>query len=691
MPFRRHFLMSCSGAALLALLTAPGATAQQTQSPIILDTVVLRAGVPKVEAEVPQSVTVVDSEELAEIEPGSITEALVMVPGVSNVGSSSFFGQQFNIRGFGGGIAASESGIVQLLDGEKKYYESYRQGALFVEPDFLKRIEVLRGPGSSTLYGSGALGGVIAMDTIEPSDLLAEGATFGGRVKLGYASNPETWMGSAALAWRPAEDFEALLGVAWRQLGSTEDNDGNDIIRANSKTPNLLLKAKKQFGDHYVKFSYQQLEAKGDNQDFDQLNGAQRNLFYPGFSWGVGDITTRDQTARLEWGYNPADNQYVDLKISLSYTDTMKNVEQGDDPAEPIMASLLGKRSYELWRLRAVNVADLSFGDITHYLTAGAEISRQDRTSSSISSSHPEANTNIAAIYALSELTRGQLTINTGLRIERQRTSPKDSVTVTDEKLNETSVEPQIAAIYRLDESWSVFGSIASVSRMPTVDELYDSRGSGAPGMLGAASPDLKPEKAINVEAGFSFAGSDVIAAGDVLTVKTTLFHNLIRDRIERTNAPAPTPSYENIAKAKLWGGEIEAAWQRDRLELGAALSIVEGEDGDGQDLNTLPNNRLVLAAGWQVNDAWKIGARTTLAAGRDKVPSEIFPTGGRRAGYAVHDIFAQWTPTSGPAAGVEVHVGIDNVTNHAYTPAAWESAGPAAGRNFKLSVARRF
>ena len=49
-------------------------------------------------------------------------------------------------------------------------------------------------------------------------------------------------------------------------------------------------------------------------------------------------------------------------------------------------------------------------------------------------------------------------------------------------------IEPQIAAIYRLNDSWSAFGSLARVERLPTADELYDSFMGGAP------SPDLLRE-----------------------------------------------------------------------------------------------------------------------------------------------------------------------------------------------------
>lgn len=673
---KKQYIVSLLLAGTAAVI--PGIGFTQDAETVTLDPIVLRAGQPRVASEVPQSVTVVGEEELTEIGPATIGEVLDVVPGVSGVGSSSFFGQAFNIRGIGTGIAASESSIIQLVDGEKKYYENYRQGSLFVEPDFLKRVEVLRGPGSSTLYGSGALGGVIAMETIEPGDLLAEGRSFGGRAKLGFASNPGTALGSVALAWRPNDTTEALAAFALRKLDDTEAPDGDTLVRANSLTPNLLLKANHQRGDHRFRFSYQELSAKGDDQDFNQLEGAQVGLF-PGFpGWGVGDILTRDKTAKAVWEYNPADNRFVDMAVTLSYTDTLKRIEQGNIPAEPIMPSFLGERSYGLWTLRATNTADLSTDTFEHFLTAGAEISRQDRTSTVPSSSHPEALTDRRAVYALSEITYGPLTVNTGLRIERQKTSPKGSVTATSEAVNETAVEPQIAAIYRLNDDWSVFGSLARVDRLPTADELYDSF------MGGAASPDLKPESGRNIEAGVSWRGQDIWESGDEAALKLTLFHNRISDMIVRTNEPAPSTAYINVAKATLKGGEIEASYARGPLSASAGLSFVSGKDGDGELLDSLPNNRVVIGANYQMNAAWKFGGFSTFAAGRDK------PDGERRAGYAVHDLYALWTPQDGVLADLEVRLGADNVTNKTYVPATW-TTGPAPGRNWTVSVSRAF
>ena len=254
----------------------------------------LRAGAEKGALSVPQSVTVIERQAPADLAPASIGDVLVQVPGPANPGGAGLFGQGFNIRGFGAtGTAASEAGIVQRIDAERTYSESYCQGFLFVEPDFLKRVEVLRGPGSSTLHGAGALGGVIAMETIDADDRIAPGANSGGRVRLGHASNPGTGFGSLAWGWRT--DTGAVTAFAYRIIGGTRDADGRTIVRANADTPNLLLKARQQRGDPWVEASSLHLEAKGDDQNLNQLEGPQPCLFRGCTGWGVGDILTRDR------------------------------------------------------------------------------------------------------------------------------------------------------------------------------------------------------------------------------------------------------------------------------------------------------------------------------------------------------------------------------------------------------------
>lgn len=148
---------------------------------------------------------------------------------------------------------------------------------------------------------------------------------------------------------------------------------------------------------------------------------------------------------------------------------------------------------------------------------------------------------------------------------------------------------------------------------MPTGDELYDSFLGGAP------SPDLTEGIGRNLEAVISDAASDLWSQGDRLAVKVTLLRNHIRDRIERTNAPFPTPAYVNIDRAYLCGEELEASCASGNWQLGAPIAMVSGQDQDSADLDSLRNDRLTLNATWRAGPpcGWVRAARWPPGATR--------------------------------------------------------------------------
>lgn len=65
-------------------------------------------------------------------------------------------GQSFNMRGIGSD-ASDQNRIIITVDGAEKYGELYRLGQSFGEPELYKRVEILPGPASSALHGSGDL------------------------------------------------------------------------------------------------------------------------------------------------------------------------------------------------------------------------------------------------------------------------------------------------------------------------------------------------------------------------------------------------------------------------------------------------------------------------------------------------------------------------------------------------------
>lgn len=120
--------------------------------------------------------SVITTEDIEAEQPQSVDDLLQNLPNVELFSGPRRIGEEANIRGF------SDERIVTTLDGARQNFSIGHQGRFFLEPDLLKQIEVYRGP-NSALYGSGSLGGVIALTTKDASDFLEPGRMLGARLK----------------------------------------------------------------------------------------------------------------------------------------------------------------------------------------------------------------------------------------------------------------------------------------------------------------------------------------------------------------------------------------------------------------------------------------------------------------------------------------------------------------------------
>jgi len=109
----------------------------------------------------PQSVSVITSQEMQTHQPLSVKEALGYTTGVmvGNRGASNVI-DALSIRGF------SETNTNQYLNGLKLQGDNYSEFA--VDPYFLERVELMRGP-TSVLYGKSNPGGIVSMVSKRPT------------------------------------------------------------------------------------------------------------------------------------------------------------------------------------------------------------------------------------------------------------------------------------------------------------------------------------------------------------------------------------------------------------------------------------------------------------------------------------------------------------------------------------------
>ncbi|SDE75871.1 iron complex outermembrane recepter protein [Variovorax sp. CF079] len=113
--------------------------------------------------ETPQSISVVTKRQLEDQKPRAINEALNYTPGAFTglVGSSNRY-DYVALRGFKDSSVDST-----LLDGLRMLSDQGSYTSMQVDPYFLERIDVVRGP-ASVLYGRASPGGVVALTSMTP-------------------------------------------------------------------------------------------------------------------------------------------------------------------------------------------------------------------------------------------------------------------------------------------------------------------------------------------------------------------------------------------------------------------------------------------------------------------------------------------------------------------------------------------
>lgn len=649
-----------------------------------LDLLVVGAGQEKVAIDTPQAVTVLDQEAIDDAQASTISELFNQVPGVNNAGGERLTGQSFNIRGIGTGAASDESKIIVTVDGAVKFHEQYRVGSFFSDPELYKSVEVLRGPASSTLYGSGAFGGVVNFTTKDPDDFIREGQTAAIRLKSQYETNIGGVMTSVIGAYAFSDQTSLLLNGNYRQSQNAIGGSGNTIGGTEAASLSGLAKLVHKFGDaneQVFKASYQQWQSNADDTKYDQVSSS--------FATGTVDRDVIDQTLVFSYENPASDNPFLDLKANLSYSNT--KVEQSDATGSGSQLYEDGEHAYRTWSAKLENTFEAEGDLFQNFLTVGTQLSHQTRVAETTSGAigyHPEGTDAKLGLFVQDELiVADKLTFIPGVRFDFARLDPDGSISGASTQ-NDVSISPKIAAMFELNDTFSVFGSIAHTERMPTLDELFST--SARAGAVKTPSLGLKKEKSNNYEIGFSADVNDLVSEGDSFKVKTTGFYNDLKDLIE-TNSGNNVSYYKNVGEARILGFEVEGAYEAEYAFASFAFSRLFGENMvDKKKLNSVPAMMLDLTLGARLPDRnISFGWNGQFAGTKRTDVTDRFgnPVGETYAGYSVHNLFASWKPDEGHLQGWELRASAGNIFDKKYRSSF--SGDEGKGRNFKLTVSK--
>ncbi|MFT4089479.1 MAG: TonB-dependent receptor [Asticcacaulis sp.] len=691
----RNYLSATSAIALVLGLVVTPAQAQDegaAATQLSLGKIVVSAGQEKVAIDTPQSVTVLDQEDIDNAQAGTIGDLLEGIAGVDAAGGVSSIGQGLNIRGMGTALSESDSRVVFTVDGVTKFFEGYRMGTLFTEPELYKRVEVLRGPSSSTVYGSGALAGVVNFTTKDASDFLKPGQNYGTRFKVGYDSNAEGKLGSLIFAARPLENLDVLIAANTRSGEDYKDGNGNVVSPSEASGNSVLVKTRYYIGGDkgHSLWASAQKWSSDSWQMYDQQAAAFQNM-----------VRRKTEDTNVVFGYDNAfeGNDWLNLKAQLAFDESA--VIQSDNTFSAGSLGLSSEYTYKTVQARVENVSEFSTGPLDHYLTVGLQVYDQQRRNPRYSASgsvthgattHPEGDMTRYSLYVQDEILIGEkLTIIPGLRFDKSKLKAGEGTyevgnTGTAPDVDTEAFSPKIAAIYSINDHFNIFASVSHTERAPILDEIY-TRGAGT-----KISINLDPEESENTEIGGSFTTRGLWVQGDRLNIKATVFRNDIKNLITRVGQADYT--YSNVGEARYEGGEIEAEYAAQQFFARAAYSTVNGYNKETNvPFNTIPAEQINLTAGyvipsWYLVVGWK---------GEFADHQNNYTATGANAGnvssttdsYGVHGLFATWRPQEGSLEGLELRVVVDNVADKYFKRHL--SNLPAEGRTVRVSLGKSF
>jgi hemoglobin/transferrin/lactoferrin receptor protein len=660
----------------------------------------------------PGQVSVVERDaidDLAATRPADIFEG---VPGVTFEGGPRRSGQVPTIRGFEG------EAIVILFDDARQSFSSGHDGRLFVDPDLLKAVEVVKGP-TSSIYGSGAIGGVIAFRTLEAADILRDGETAAVRIKTGYQSvDDEQSYAITGVQRSESGDIDLVAHFGYRNSADIELGSGA-VLPADDQMTNALVKGAFTFGDGFkstTSWIYSNLNA------LDPQNPQGANV--GGTDNPLVDRRVLSSTVQTKLEWKPGNNDFIDARV-VAYR-ALNEVEEPEVELDRVTS-----REVETIGFKADNTSRFSLGSMAGLkLTYGTDIYRDTQTGSDSTSADgsrggvPDAESTFIGFFSEAEFTfgqtgsgLGQLTVIPGIRWDSF-----ESQSDLGNSIDETAVSPKIAATWSPVDWFNLFGNYGKAFRAPSYNEAYSVGNHFViplPGGLVAndfiINPDLQPEEAIGWEAGASFKFDGVFAAGDQFRVKGSYYEMDVDNLIELQvltpfgalsprcfGAPVGPPCIGgaavdwtsqnvNVQNAELDGVEIEATYDSTFFYARATYAQINGIDADtGEYAGNLFPDRYFLDAGFKlpVIDS-RIGARATFAADFTKTnpdassgspASDFF-----RDSYQVFDLYAVWQPDDGLWKGVRLDLGVDNITDEDYEVVA---AGVSEeGRNYKVGL----
>jgi hemoglobin/transferrin/lactoferrin receptor protein len=680
-PFRRSALAAACGAALALSLPASAASmgdadaaAQDrtdlAQASVLPEWIVVAARRPQPSEEVAGSVSVIDRPEVERLQAQDVRDLVRYEPGVRVAADASRFGLDgFNIRGVQGNRVAVRIDGVPLPDAFSVGSFS-NAGRDQVDPEFIQRLEILRGP-ASALYGSDALGGMVAVATRTPGDVV-EGEGMAGEFRAGWSGRDEAWKASALGAWQGGV-HGALLALGERRGRETENRPEPGALAANpadTRRRSVLAKWTTDLDAVRGALSLERYDNAAEVDVRSLVNGP--GQFGTTESLLADDSEVRERAlASLVFPAPATWMDEVEVRAYWQGSRTEQDTTQRRRAAPPALRfPTLRERSFEIaqWQHGVQAIARSSAEGLgaSQQWVYGVELARtrvKERRDGLETNLATGAATNVIlgerlpvrdfpnsvlsseALFASGEFDfdDSPWSLLAGARWDRFRVDARpDPLFIEDFPTQDvrdarmSRLTPKVALRWDLAADDRLWLAWAEGFRAPPFSDVNIGLVLPQFNYVVLPNPDLRPERSRGIELGWNHEGEQA-------QWRLSAFHNRYRDLIEtRANLgldPQGATVFQSVnrARARIRGFEGSARFGLGALAAGfepytlnAAFSWARGEDtARDAPLNTVQPDRVVLGIERAAADGWPTLWASMTAVARvervDRASADLF------------------------------------------------------------------
>ncbi|MEX4565634.1 TonB-dependent hemoglobin/transferrin/lactoferrin family receptor [Haemophilus influenzae] len=663
----------------------------------------------------------------------SVAAALEDIPNVDIRGGSRSIAQKPNIRGL------SDNRVVQVIDGVRQNFDLAHRGSYFLPMSLIQEIEVIKGP-SSSLWGSGALGGVVAMRTPNALDLLKNNDKFGVKIRQGYQTANNLSERDVSV-FAANDKFDVLISGFYNNADNLRTGKGNKLNNTAYKQFGGLAKFGWQINDaNRVELSHRETRFKqtapsnneveneltnekiidqinefhGSNDSFPPKNPSTSETlkFYSGVKTRFGSVSylsdqqIPDQSTVFNYYLTP-DNPYLNTHIALYNNKTIEKEQR----------KVSGVKDQTKLTTRGINLRNsselshISFVYGVDYMRDKIRTERGTNDKDAKFRAEPyNANSNTTGVYLIAHmpLFGEKLLLSPSVRYDHYDTSSK---TV---KYKDKHLSPATKLTWKVTNWLDFSAKYNEAFRAPSMQERFVSGAHFGGSIRGldtidrfVANPNLRPETAKNKEITANLHFDSLFKQGDKFKVEATYFRNDVKDLINlkefnnpngnRMSQSLPTNSqyknitysqYQNIANARLSGIELQAQYQTERLTLFTNYGSTKGRDKDsGEALSNIAASKIGVGADYAlVKDKFTVGATITHYAAQHRVPKDHAVT---YPSYILTDLRATYAPLKGEWKNLRLDFALENLFDRKYQPAF--SLMEGTGRNAKISAVYSF